>query len=59
VVEVKDKVPNPDSKYDPENIENRQIIDVEPTAIVTTAIIQPKELVDPEEGSASSIHKCG
>ena len=40
VVEVKDMNLNPDSKYDPENIENRQIIDVDPTAIVMTTTIQ-------------------
>jgi hypothetical protein len=50
VVEVKDKEPNPESKSDPENIENRQIIDVDPTSIVATATIQPEEPVDPEEG---------
>jgi hypothetical protein len=41
VVEVKDKEPNPDSEYDPKNIENRQIIDADPTASITTATIQP------------------
>jgi hypothetical protein len=40
VVEVKDKEPNPDSESNPENIENRQIIDEDPTAIVVTATIQ-------------------
>jgi hypothetical protein len=50
VVEVKDKEPNPDSESDPENIENRQIIDADPTATVTTTTIQPEEPVDPEEG---------
>jgi hypothetical protein len=41
---------NPDSESDPENIENRQIIDTDPTAIVMTTTIQLEELVDPEEG---------
>jgi hypothetical protein len=50
VVEVKDKEPNPDSKSYLENIENRQIIDADPTANVTTATIQPEEPIDPEEG---------
>jgi hypothetical protein len=35
---------------DLENIENRQIINTDPTAIVATATIQLEELVDPEEG---------
>jgi hypothetical protein len=30
VVEVKDTEPNPDSEFDPENIENRQIINARP-----------------------------
>jgi hypothetical protein len=50
VVEVKDKEPNPDSESDLENIENRQIIDAAPNATFMVATIQPKELVDLEEG---------
>jgi hypothetical protein len=50
VVEVKDTKPNPDSESDPENIENRQIIDADPTATVMTTTIQLEEPVDPEEG---------
>jgi hypothetical protein len=50
VAKVKDKESNPDLESDPKNIINRQIIDTDPTAIVTTTIIQPEELVDPEEG---------
>jgi hypothetical protein len=50
VDEVKDKEPNPDSEFDPENIENKQIIDTYPIAIVATGKIQPKEPLDPEEG---------
>jgi hypothetical protein len=50
VVEVKDKDPNPDSKSDPKNIENIQIIVTNPTTIVMTTTIQPEEPVDPEEG---------
>jgi hypothetical protein len=50
VAKVKDKESNPDSESDPENIENRQIIDADPTATVVTATIQPEEPVDPEEG---------
>jgi hypothetical protein len=50
VAEVKDMEPNPDSESDPENIENRQIIDADPTATVTTTTIQLEEPVDPEEG---------
>jgi hypothetical protein len=41
---------NPDSESDPENIENRQIIDADPTATIATTTIQLEELVDPEEG---------
>jgi hypothetical protein len=47
VVEIKDKESNPDSGYDPKNNEKIEIIDVDPTATVTTAPIQPEELVDP------------
>jgi hypothetical protein len=54
VVEVKDKEPNPHSEFDPENIENRKIIDADPTATVTTTTIQPKEPLDPEEGECLS-----
>jgi hypothetical protein len=50
VVDVKDKELNSYSKYDLENNEKRQIIDIDPTATVMTAIIQPEEPVDPEEG---------
>jgi hypothetical protein len=50
VAEIKDKEPNPDSKYDYENISKRQIIDADPTTIVMTATIQPEEPTDPEEG---------
>jgi hypothetical protein len=50
VAEIKDKEPNLDSKSDSENNGKRQIIDADPTAIVTTAAIQPEEPTDPEEG---------
>ena len=50
VSKVKDTEPNPDSETNPENIENRHIIDVDPSATIVTTTIQPEELVDPEEG---------
>jgi hypothetical protein len=50
VFEIKEKEPNPDSESDSENTGKGQIIDVDPTAIVTTATIQLEELTDPEEG---------
>jgi hypothetical protein len=50
VAEIKDKEPNPDSESDSESTGKRQIIDADPTAIVTTATIQPEEPTDPEEG---------
>jgi hypothetical protein len=50
VAEIKDKELNPDSESDYENTDKRQIIDVDPTAIVVTATIQPEEPTDPEEG---------
>jgi hypothetical protein len=50
VAEIKDKEPNPDSKFDSENTGKRQIIDVDPIAIVVTAAIQPEEPTDPEDG---------
>jgi hypothetical protein len=50
MAEFKYTEPNLYSESDPENIENRQIIDVDPTAIVTTTTIQLEEPVHPEEG---------
>jgi hypothetical protein len=50
VLEVKDTEPNPNSEYDPKNIENRQIINTYPTTIVAKRKIQPKEPIDPKEG---------
>ena len=50
VAKIKDKESNPDSKYDSKNTGKRQIIDVDPIAIVTTTTIQPEEPMDPEEG---------
>jgi hypothetical protein len=50
VAKIKDKEPNLDSKFDYENIGKGQIIDADPTAITTTAVIQPEEPTDPEEG---------
>jgi hypothetical protein len=50
VVDIKDKEPNPDSESDIESNEKIQIIDVDPTATITTATIQPKEPTDPKEG---------
>jgi hypothetical protein len=50
VDEIKDKELNPDSESDSENTGKGQIIDADPTAIVTTATIQPEEPIDLEEG---------
>jgi hypothetical protein len=50
MVEVKDLEPNLDLESDPENIENRHIINANPIATITTTTIQPEEPVDPEEG---------
>jgi hypothetical protein len=50
VAKIKDKESNPDSEFDSENTGKGQIIDADPTAIVTTASIQPEEPTDPEEG---------
>jgi hypothetical protein len=50
VVELKEIETNPESNSDSNNNKRRQIIDVEPTATVATATIQPEELGDPEEG---------
>jgi hypothetical protein len=50
VDKIKDKEPNPDSESDSENTGKRQIINVDPIAIVVTATIQPEEPADPEEG---------
>ena len=48
--EIKDKESNLDSKSDYENTGKRQIMDVDPTAIFMTAVIQQEEPTDPEEG---------
>jgi hypothetical protein len=50
VAEVKDTKPNHDSESDLENIENRQIINVDSTATVANKTIQLEKPVDPEEG---------
>jgi hypothetical protein len=50
VAEVKDTELNPDLESDIENVENRQLIDIDPTTTVVTTTIQPKESVDPKEG---------
>jgi hypothetical protein len=50
VAKIKDKEPNPNLESDSENNGKGQIIDTNPTAIVTTIAIQPKEPTDPKEG---------
>jgi hypothetical protein len=50
VAEIKDKEPNPDSEFESENLGKGHIIDIDMTAIVVTATIQPEELTDPKEG---------
>jgi hypothetical protein len=50
VAEIKDKESNLDLESDYENIDRRQIIDEDPTALVATTTIQPEEPTDPEEG---------
>jgi hypothetical protein len=50
VAEIKDKEPNPGPESYSENNGKGQIIDVDPTAIVVTATIQPEVPTDPEEG---------
>jgi hypothetical protein len=43
VAEIKNKEPNLDSESDSKNNGKGQIIDADPTAIVSTATIQPEE----------------
>jgi hypothetical protein len=50
VAEIKNKELNPDSESDSENTGKGQIIDTDPTIIVTTVVIHPEEPTDPEEG---------
>jgi hypothetical protein len=50
MAEVKGTNPNTDSESDPKNIENKNIINADPTATVVTTTIQPEEPIDPEEG---------
>jgi hypothetical protein len=49
VAEVKAMEAKSYSEYDLENIEKRQIIDVDPTATVVNTTIHREESVDPEE----------
>jgi hypothetical protein len=50
VVDIKDKEMNPNLEFDSENIDRIQIIDANPTSIISTKTIQPEEPLDPEEG---------
>ena len=50
VAEIKDKDPNTNLESDPENIENKQIINADPNSTVTTTTIQSEEPTDHEEG---------
>jgi hypothetical protein len=50
LVEIKEKILNPDSESDSENNGRRQIINADPIAIVVTATIQPEEPTNFEEG---------
>ena len=59
VAEIKDKDPNPDSESDSENTGKRQIIDADPTVVIATTIIQPKNQQIQKRGSAFFIHRCG
>jgi hypothetical protein len=59
VAKIKDKEPNPDSEFDFENTDRRQIIDADPTTIVATATIQPEEPTILKRGSTFFIHRCG
>jgi hypothetical protein len=52
VAEIKEKELNPVSESDYENTGKRQIIDADPTTILTIATIQPEEPTDPEEGGS-------
>jgi hypothetical protein len=49
VADIKDKEPNLVFESNSENNDKGQIIDADPTLIVTTAVIQPKEPTDSEE----------
>jgi hypothetical protein len=50
VAKIKDKELNPILESDSENTGKGKIIDVDPTTIVTTTTIQPKEPKYPKEG---------
>jgi hypothetical protein len=50
VAEIKYKEMNPDSEFDSENTNRRQIIDIDPTAIFMTVTIQLEEPTNFEEG---------
>jgi hypothetical protein len=49
VAEIKDELKS-DLESDYENTGKRQIIDVDPTVIIATVVIQPEEPTDHEEG---------
>jgi hypothetical protein len=59
MAKIKDKESNLDSLSDSKNIDRRQIIDVDPTAIVVITTIQLEEPIDPEEWELFFIQRCG
>jgi hypothetical protein len=59
VVDLKafDSEANSDSESNPEG--GKQIINVEPSAMITTTKVWPSEPEEPEEGNASFTRRCG
>jgi hypothetical protein len=57
VAEVKDIVLKPNSISDLENVENRQIIDADPTSTITTTTIQREESINRKEGECVFLSK--
>jgi hypothetical protein len=49
VADIKEKESEPDSDFDSEHKKGKQIINAEPTAIITTTTIQLEELEEIEE----------
>ena len=54
-----DAFSDPESEPDKGNDKGKYIIDADPSAIVSTINIEREDPEDPEEGSASSIRRCG
>ena len=54
-----DAFSDPELELDKGNDKGKQIIDADPSAIFATTKLQREDPENPEEGSTSSIRRCG